>query len=262
MTPGTLANSTPAEVVRDDKELAVIPAAPVSTELVLMFERLAKDPSVDVEKLERLIAMQERIVNLNAKAEFDAAFAQMQGEIPTITEKGEIIVDGKLRSTYATNEDIQEAVKPMLQRHGFALRFRNEAQEGKLKLIGILSHRSGHSEEDEFVTSADHSGKKNDIHAIGSARSYGQRYTTIALLNIASRGQDDDGEKSGRPEVPKGYQHWLDNLAAVADEGTTRLSDTWAKSSKAYRGYLTKNAMREWEAIKRKAAQVKSGVPR
>jgi hypothetical protein len=225
-----------------------------------MFERLASDPNVDVTKLEKLIEMQERILRHQAKAAFDAAFSAMQGEIPVITERGEIVVKGERRSKYATNEDIQEIVKPILQRHGFSIRFRHEFIEGnRLKVIGILSHRSGHSEQDEFVAHADDSGSKNAIQALGSTRSYGQRYTTTALLNIATRGSDDDGQASEKfkaPSAPEGYDEWMADMEATADEGLPKLTAAWNKSSKEFRAHATKFDRHAWESLKAKAEQV------
>ena len=240
----------PSAALVRQPELDVAPA-------VSMFERLAKDPTVDVEKLERLISMQERILHHQAKAEFDEAFARMQGEIPEINEEGQIIVNGELRSKYARNEDIQRVVKPILQRHGFSIRFRNEWLDGGklLKTVGILTHRSGHSESDEFVAAADTSGSKNAIQALGSTRHYGQRYTTVALLNIATRG-DDDGQSSEQykaPERPDGYENWLLDMTAAADEGWPKLSQTFQKSRKDYRDFAVKHDKSKWEGLKAKA---------
>lgn len=248
MVPGFLA---PERVPYVDVE--VIPAPGSEPSGVLMFERLAADPKVPVEKLERLIAMQERIHAHQAKADFYAAFAQMQGQIPVITKRGEIVVDGKVRSTFAKHEDIQRIVRPILTKYGFALRHRNEfADGGKLRIIGILSHCAGHSEQDEFVGAADTSGSKNAIQALGSTRQYGMRYTTIALLNIASEDEDDDGVGSNVPSThttelipaapvqhPSGYLGWLDTLRQSAMEGMPRFSAAWNDSPNSFRQRLT-----------------------
>lgn len=220
-------------------------ALPMKADTVAMFERLATDPNVDVTKLEKLIEMQERILRHQAKAAFDTAFSKMQGEIPVITERGEIEVEGKVRSRYATNEDIQETVKPILQRYGFSLRFRHEYDGPKMKIIGILSHDSGHSEQDEFLTAPDSGGKMNDIQRIGSARSYGQRYTTLALLNIATRGADDDGHKAGRQEpskAPDGFEAWWATLPGVTSEGIVAFTKAWNASPVQFRNYVMGNA--------------------
>src|SRR5689334_17373609 len=65
-----------------------------------MFERLVRDPTVDVDKLERLIAMQERIQARNARSEYYADFARMQGDLPTVIERGQTN-----NGRYATHED-------------------------------------------------------------------------------------------------------------------------------------------------------------
>jgi hypothetical protein len=235
--------------------------APPADNLVLMFERLAKDPAVDVEKLRQLIDMQERILAHNAKAEFSAAFAEMQGEIPIITKRGEIEVNNQVRSTFARHEDIQRVIRPILQKHGFAIRHRNEfTQDKQLKIIGILSHRSGHSEQDEFVGPADTSGSKNAIQALGSTRSYGMRYTTIALLNITTEEQDDDGETSEQfkaPDAPDGYAKWWTSMEAAAERGMNILTTGWNDAPKEYRLYAQQHDRSKWQALRNKAAQVK-----
>lgn len=248
----------------EPEQQGVVPSPPAD-QIVLMFERLAKDPAVDVTKLEKLIEMQERILRYNARAEYYAAFAAMQPEIPTIDEKGAILVGGEVRSRYATNEDIQEAVKPILQKHGFMLSFRTEfPDKTTVKVIAVLAHRSGHFEQTEFISAADTSGSKNSIQALGSAQSYGQRYTTRALLNIASRfngDKDDDGHgvsRAGKPdvEIPQGYQDWLLDLMSCADEGWAKFSETWNRSKPEYRTFLTTHNRQKHEALKERAQAV------
>jgi hypothetical protein len=237
-------------------------AAPqkLSDGVVLMFERLATNPDVNVEKLERLIAMQERILRHNAEMAFHAAFAEMQGELPTISERGEILVNGVVRSRYAPLEDIVEVVRPILKKYGFALRHRNQFTGDKLKVIGILSHRAGHSETDEFEAKADTSGSKNDIQSFGSTQSYGQRYTTKNLLGIVTRGEDKDGYRPPTPATPppSGYDDWLIDLESVADEGLARLSQAWNSAKPEYRRALLAADKQRWEALKRRAKQVGS----
>lgn len=256
--PAAVEKPTPPALFDAAPPVASEAVVPTGAHVALMFERLATNPDVDVAKLEKLIEMQERILRHNAKAEYYAAFALMQGDIPEITERGEIVVNGQVRSKYAKNEDIQAAIRPILQRHGFALSFRSEFKDGQLKVMGILAHRSGHAEQDEFVAKADDSGSKNAIQALGSTRSYGQRYTTIALLNIATRGEDDDGassEKAKAPAAPDGYDNWLSDLTAVASEGMAALTKAWNGSKPLYRNYITKHAMSDWLSLKAKATK-------
>jgi hypothetical protein len=185
--------------------------APVSetTAIVHMIERAARDPSVDIDKMERLLQMQERVMIRQAKAAYDAALAEMQPKLPVIGRRGKIEIRAKdakgertgavQQSTgYALWEDINEGIRPVLAEHGFALSFRvGLAQDGKIEVTGILSHREGHREQTTITLMHDSSGSKNAVQAVGSSTSYGKRYTAAALLNLTSRGEDDDGKVGG-----------------------------------------------------------------
>lgn len=174
------------------------PAATESAAIIQVIERAAMNPAVDIDKMERLLEMQERIVERNARAAYAADLARMQPELPVIAERGGIKDrSGKVQSTYALWEDINDAIKPVLSKHGFALSFRTGQEEGRITVTGVLSHREGHSEETTMHLPIDTSGSKNSVQAVGSSISYGKRYTAGALLNITSRGEDDDGKAAG-----------------------------------------------------------------
>lgn len=170
--------------------------------VLAVISRAAADPATDVDKLERLLGMYERITARSAQAEFTTALAEMQPGLPVIGHKGEILNKaGNVVSTYARWEDINDAIRPVLAEHGFALSFRiGRADDGRPSVTGVLSHRAGHREETTMTLPVDDSGFKNAIQSVGSSVSYGKRYTTLALLNITSRGEDDDGRTAGSGE--------------------------------------------------------------
>jgi hypothetical protein len=164
--------------------------------IISMIERAARDPSVDIDKMERLMAMQERMVAQRAQSAFASAFAAMQIELPAIAERGK----GHGNITYATWEDINDAVKPVIAKHGFGLRFEVGRTADRLTVTGVLMHRDGHSERTMIELPADTSGSKNAVQAVGSTTSYGKRYVASALLNLTSRlpeDRDDDGKSGG-----------------------------------------------------------------
>lgn len=185
-------------------------ALPVSGEVVQVgaasimevIGRAASDPNTDVDKLERLLGMYERITAQQAKAAYTSALAEMQPRLPVIDERGGISTDkGKtVQSTYAKWEDINDAIRPLLSEHGFALSFRTGvSQDNRVTVTGVLSHRDGHEEETTMTLPHDSSGSKNAVQAVGSSTSYGKRYVTIALLNITSRAKgdrDDNGRNA------------------------------------------------------------------
>lgn len=162
-----------------------------------LIKSAASDPAVDVGKLEKLLDMQQRIITHHAEVAFNDAFAEMQGEMPVITKYGEIKVQGTVRSTYAKFEDINEAVKPILQKHGFSIMFKSKTEPKTATVTGILMHNMGHREETEMLLEADTSGSKNTVQSIGSSISYAKRYILCGLLNITTTDEDDDGQAAG-----------------------------------------------------------------
>jgi hypothetical protein len=182
----------------------LIPAQQSETfALIHMIERVARDPGVDIDKLERLMEMQQRMIERNARSAYAAALSAMQPELPAIIERGKIDIGRGKPQSYALWEDINDAIKPVLARHGFALSFRTGQEEGKVVITGILSHKDGHSEQTIMHLPVDTSGSKNAVQAVGSSTSYGKRYTAGALLNLTSRGEDNDGNDASVPEAAK-----------------------------------------------------------
>ena len=157
--------------------------------ILAVISRAAADPACDIEKMERLMAMHERMKAQEAVAEFSSAMAEMQCDIPSIAERGK--GHGTIR--YATLEDINDVMKPIMQRYGFAISFKVVHAAAGVSVTGILMHRSGHREETTMLLPSDTSGSKNAVQAVGSSTSYGKRYVMCALLNISTRGEDDDG---------------------------------------------------------------------
>ena len=173
--------------------------AAYSDGLLAMIERAVRDPDVDVEKMDRMLQMKERVDRRNAEIAYHAAMAEMQPKLPIITERGKILnKQGGTQSTYAYWEDINEIIKPILTDHGFALTFKGRKDGTDYITIGILSHRDGHIETTEVPLPRDDSGSKNVVQAIGSAKSYGKRYAAFDLLNITTKGEDDDGRSASQ----------------------------------------------------------------
>lgn len=160
--------------------------------IMAVISRAASDPNTDVEKLERMMAMYERMESRQSEVAFNAALTQLQADLPEITERGQIKHGEKIISTYAKWEDVNRVIKPILKDHGFGLSFRVDTAD-KVHVEAVLSHDSGHSERTSITLPSDSSGSKNPVQAVASSVSYGKRYTAGALLNLTSGGEDDDG---------------------------------------------------------------------
>jgi hypothetical protein len=225
-------------VKRTAKTLATMPAIVSKPQPVAVMDntskiidaiiRAAGDPNIDVVKMERLEAMRDRMVAQAAKVAFDDAFAKMQPELPIVSRRGRIEIRRKDPKTgertgvveqstdYALWEDINEAITPILHKHGFSLSFRTPADPaGKISVTAILA-RGGHREETTLPFQHDTTGSKNAAQAIVSATSYGKRVTACLLLNITTKGEDDDGKKT--EELEPISQAQLAELIKLADD--------------------------------------------
>lgn len=232
---------------------AVAVAEPPVVNIAEMFERLALNPEMPVDKLQALMEMQRSVLADRAKAAFASAFAEMQRDLPVIVERAKGHNDKK----YAPLEDIVEVVRPILARHGFSLSHRTEwPGNGTVRIVGILAHRDGHERTSEFITGADKSGNKNDVQAYGSSMSYGRRYTTNDLLCIVTRGEDDDARRTASVQEPEGYDQWALDIKASADEGLAAFTKAWQASKPAFRDFLAKRNPDAFNQLKKRAAKV------
>lgn len=171
--------------------------------LANVIERALSNPSTGVDVLERLLAMQERVNAQQAKTAYTVALATLQPLLPVITERGRIIIKEKgtekviQDTSFARWEDINEEIRPLLAEHGFALNFSNgRSPEGLVRVTTLLKHIGGHQEETYFDLPHDSTGSKNAVQAIGSSTSYAKRYGTLSILNITTKGEDDDGHSA------------------------------------------------------------------
>lgn len=184
---------------------AVAVAQPVGEMAALfsMIERAARDPNVDIAKMERLFEMQQQAAAKRARMEYDAAFSLMQPRLPEIDKRGKILIKSKgseevVQSTpYALWDDTNKVIKPILAEFGFGLSFRITQTPDRLTTTAVLSHVGGHREETSFSAPIDNTGSKNNVQGWGSSFTYGKRYSGTALLNITTRGEDDDGKAAG-----------------------------------------------------------------
>jgi len=193
---------------RKDQELTIQQSETAA--IMSVIERVAMSPDADIEKLERMLDMQERVLNRNAKQAFTADLAAMQEDLPRIIEHGV----GHNNAKFAKLEDINDVIRPVLHRHGFAVTFRIKNENNLVWVYTVLSHKMGHSEETSIPLALDNSGNKNAVQAVGSSISYGKRYGICAMLNI-STGDDVDG---GLPtNVPQNLPDITDALQSIKD---------------------------------------------
>lgn len=192
--------------------------------------------------------------------ELAAALAKAQAEM------GGAVKDSAnpfFKSKYADLASVMDACRGPLSKHGIAVVQSPRAEGATVSLDTLLIHSSGQWVRGTATTTA----KDDSPQSLGSAITYLRRYALQSFAGVAP--EDDDAEAAqgrGRQtakstpmpvaSAPKGYQNWLDDLAAVVQEGTARLQAAWKTSKPEYRQYLTSTNPTQWEAMKAAAARV------
>jgi ERF superfamily len=183
-------------------ELTIPAAGAVVTyqdEFLVFLERAAKDPNIDTDKLAQLIGLKERVEAKNAEREFNLSMIAAQAEVRPVWRDAE---NKSNNSRYARFESLDNAIRPIYTKHGFALCF-GESENlprvaGNIRMRCTVRHQGGHSENYEFEGAPDVAGPqgkatKTPIQGAGSTNSYIRRYLVANVFNVAFQNEDNDG---------------------------------------------------------------------
>jgi hypothetical protein len=189
--------------------------------ILTVIARAASDPSVDVDKLARLLEMQERVLQREAERTYADAMEAAQAEMrPVVKNKA----NSETKSKYADLEAVSAAIDPIIYKHGFSLSFGTDNSElpGHYRVTCKVRHRGGHTDTafaDVPIDNIGPKGSKNktDTHGFGSALSYGRRYLKLLIFDVATK--DDDGNRAGNgtpvnAEQLAKLQTMIDNVGA------------------------------------------------
>lgn len=168
-----------------------------SATLMQAIVSMSANSEVDVEKMERLWAMKERIDAKNAEIDFNTAMVAAQTSMKRISADAS---NPQTKSRYASYAALDKALRPIYTDNGFALSFDtgDAPIELYVRVMCHLSHKSGHSRTYHVDMPADGKGAKGgDVmtktHAAGAAMSYGMRYLLKMIFNVAVGEDDIDG---------------------------------------------------------------------
>lgn len=174
--------------------------------LLEVISKAARDPNVDIDKMERLLQMQERVQQRNAEQAFNQALNAAQSEMRPIAANAS---NPQTKSRYATFDKLDRVLRPIYTENGFSLSF-DEGDSPKpdhVRVLCYVSHVAGHTRTYHRDMPADGKGAKGgDVmtktHAAGAAGSYGARYLLKGIFNVAVGEEDDDGNHAPvRPAI-------------------------------------------------------------
>lgn len=237
--------SEPARQIATVQETNVVPIS--GSTMMDVIARAASDPTVDVDKLERLLGMAERVRADEARQAFATAMNACQAELTRVSADAK---NPQTKSDYASYAALDRAVRPVYARHGFSLSFSTAegAPTDYLRLVCHVAHAGGHTVDHQVDMPADGKGAKGgDVmtktHAVGAAMSYGQRYLLKLIFNIAV-GDDDDGNTNGGKAMSQAAQDAVAEINTA--EGSAALIAWRDKRASGFRGRVS---AAEWSEI-------------
>ncbi len=157
----------------------------------------AVSQGADVDKLSKLMDLQQRWAAEEARKAFISALNAFKANPPEILKNKSVSHNGIFKYKHASLDNASGAIGKALSEHKISHRWDTEQREGGvIRVTCVLTHELGHSERTPLEATPDASGGKNSIQAVGSTVSYLMRYTLLAATGMAvADGSDDDGRQ-------------------------------------------------------------------
>lgn len=187
-----------SEVITRPKSAVHTSLQPAQNEPASMLQVIAgaaANPDCDVQKMQALLDMQDKLIEREARKEFSAAMAAACGEIPQVEKNGTVALGGKGSYKFSKWEDMDRVIRPVLATYNLRLSFNTRSAEGSSNkiIVGTISHANGQSQSAEIELPIDAGQGRNALQGFGSTISYGKRYCAEMLLNIVRTEEDNDG---------------------------------------------------------------------
>ena len=203
---------------------------------------MAVAQGADIDKLSKLMDLNDRWEKDQARKAFSAAFAAFKSEAVQII-RTKVITDGPLKGKkHAELGNIIQAVSPALSLHGLSLNWQLSKDEKEwMEVTCILRHADGHFETVSMGGAPDTGPGRNAIQARGSAKTYLERYTATAILGLAPEDEDTDGRSTVRDMADSTFQ---DHISKIRQAQTLpALQEAWKKAMDETKDQDTRKAL-------------------
>lgn len=192
-----------------------LPAVAGQDKFFAIIQSLAANPDVPVDKLQKIMDMQERILDRDAEALYNAAMVRAQKKMPLVKEDRRNDSTGSMYSDYST---IVKTCAPIYTSEGFSVSFYEgeTPKEGEIRVCADIMHEGGHTKTRYADIPLDDSGikgatNKTRTHAKGSSFSYARSYLIKLIFNIPT-GDDDNGNGAGSTYITEDQANTLHAL--------------------------------------------------
>ena len=193
----------PTEIMVQDKRSASLErSVPHSDPLLAVMDKLANNPNLDADKIERLMNVfidgQRKMETLTDERAFAHAMADFYKNPPRIIKNrlAEMLKDGRKLYEYnfADLDAYATAAQAALAERGITWSFPFSETNGIITVSCILRYGLYAHTPTSMSSPADQTGGKNGIQAKGSTLSYLERYTLCGATGLTAGMPDNDGK--------------------------------------------------------------------
>ena len=168
-----------------------------------IINQMVASGTMDVATVQGLLDIQKQFEKSEAVKSFNRDFAKMSAEMPIFKREKK-----SFTKNYTPLEDIMALARPVLSKYGFSTSFSTKQLDVRsVDVQCTLMHNDGHSIDTNLIIPVEVVTKgMNSMQALGSAVTYGKRYTITMLLNIVTSDMDDNNgyaksARSGKPQL-------------------------------------------------------------
>lgn len=172
--------------------------------------RYALDKGADLVQLEKLMELQQRYEENEARKAFVVAMAAFKAEPVEIFKRKQVGYKTKegdfVGYKHAELSHVTDAITPAMARHGLSFDWDIHQGSGTITVDCVVTHVLGHSKKVTMSGAPDSSGKKNQIQQMASTITYLQRYTLLSVTGMSTKDEDDDGAGGADDPASDGTQ--------------------------------------------------------
>ena len=172
---------------------------PAGTDDALLLAVLERGDSIDVEVIERIVALKERTDDRTAARSMYDAIARFQNDCPAILKTKSVDYasrkGGRVSYSYAPLEEIARTIRIPLFENGLGYTWDSETTEaGGVRAVCTLRHRDGAKLTASFEAPVNAEAKMSAPQRTAAALTYARRQSLVQVLGLTTADEDNDGE--------------------------------------------------------------------
>jgi hypothetical protein len=206
---------------REETALQQITPAPITNPTPADLLRIAVSQGADLDRLTKLMDLQERWEKNQARKAFVSAINAFKNNPPEIVKNMTASFETKKGATvewdYASLDHICDAVIARLSEHGISHDWSFEQNGEMIRVTCVLTHDLGHERRTTLQGPPDFSGDKSPIHAIYSTVTHLERYTLLGAAGLAAR---EPEAAEARPQEVSAGNRIRENCALMKNAET------------------------------------------